>query len=239
MTALDIYDILRYSGKFTHLKFSDVDLQAKYEPFAEIKYYINKEEYTIYLTDSFRYVILSCTPYSDIKSLDLYIFNSVYNFNHSIKNVNSIISKFKTLLEKINKLDIHIQNRNIDKISLKTIINNYIKKTYDIDEELTFYMSTTLNKNHMTINFPSLNKRITNGNSYNNNLFNTSKEKYSNYIIDAHFKKNFSTITLNFYYDGELKKLYSTGKFESYQPLKNDITKIIRKEKLINLMTNE
>ena len=239
MTALEVYNFLKNSGKFSDLIFGEPNSNVRYSPFAEIKYIINKSEYTIFVTNEYQYSFFRCHPFTDIKGLEFVILNDFCEEK-------TIISNFKRLLKKIIKLDIYIQNREIDKIVIKDIINNHIKKTYNLNVDLTYGYLSKLFKNYMTIKFSPKNitsrikrKPLYQQVSYNKKLFDTSLEHYSKYDIWVFFNNNNSHVALNLYYDGESKKLLSIAKNESYQPFSNDITKIIRKEKLIKLMNDD
>lgn len=236
MTAFDIYEGLRLSGKFPDLTFNIINLQAKYTEFAEIKYHVNNSEYRIRVMDSFHSAEFICQPESDIRSINLCIVNCI---NETQIN-NSMISKFKRLLTKIDKLDIHLKNREIDKIILLPIINDYVTKNYNFNYNLCFYIPGLI-RNYITIKSSPLIRivRIRNRNQHNNSLFNTSKETYAKYTICVFIRTLDSNICLTFNYDGNLKTLVLINKSEAFVQFKNDITKIIRKEKLINLMTND
>jgi len=236
MTSLEVYNILRNSGKFPNLIFGETNSNVRYSSFAEIKYIINESEYIISVTDDYKFSFFNCHPFSDIKELEFTIIN---DFCVEKK----IISSFKTFLKKIIKLDIYIQKREIDKIGIKDTINNYIKKTYNHYDDLKYndFSVRGFHSDYITIQFSSKNSilRINSKKTYNDKLFDTSLEHYSRYNISVFLNNNNSNILLQLYYDGESKKLALISKIETNKTFSNDITKIIRKEKLIKLMTDD
>ena len=240
MTEFDLYNCLKNSGKFTDLIFSEINSEVKYTPFAEIIYYINKEKYIIYLTSTMSYFFISCHPINEIKSLDMYVYKNEFN------DLKRIISKFKLLLKKIDKLNTFVQNKKNDEILLYPIINGYIKKIYNFDIDLEYYYSG-ISKNYIKFKFSTSKYKLNNkiiihkSNRINKNfkLFDTSKEDCAVYIINAYFNTNNANVNLLFHYDNKIKQLILINKYELYKSKQNDITSIIRKEKLINLMIND
>ena len=141
-----------------------------------------------------------------------------------------VLSKFDELIRTIKKLDTFLSIRENDINKIQPIIENYIKKEYEID---------STDKIVITVKFPQTVYKI--GKKYRKTSFNIKKEKIRNIIYDVSVTNidTFFSISLFLIYNNDTGKLTLKNKYESYTPGKKDITKIIRSEKLKRLMSYE
>ena len=185
-------------------------------------YKIGKKKYILEITDDWKY----------------FVFDSGL-FKHNIKNIRvsiskkyatekSVLSKFREVLRRINKFHQIICNKEEHIKKIEPIIKSYIKTNYFIETDL-----------NLNVNFPK-SHYLVNG-RYRTTAFDTNKEnpenvKYSIFIVVTENKDDYH---FQFQFNVKQKKLILLKKLVNYYIAK-DVTKIIRSEKLKNLMlTNE
>jgi len=182
----------------------------------------SEDLYTIEITELNKKIYFTClTQFEDMKTI------SVEFSRESM--LSTILSKFKLIIKNIKKTDIFITKKQEHYNILLPIIINFIKTEYNI--ELNF----TEDKNFLKLNFKKT--EFYSNRKYRFTYFDVSKENisdisYNGYINISHENINYS---LTFDYSISMNKLILHQKIECYDH--KDISKIIRSEKIKNLMS--
>ena len=131
-----------------------------------------------------------------------------------------VLSKFGKIVKSINETDALIKSRQHYLEKVKPVIISVLKSQYNID----------FDGNNIKMDFPR-------------GFFNLNRKSPSNYIKEDDIRFNIliknekSQVSFNFIYDTKNKKLILDKREESYKGLSKDLTKIIRSEKLRNLLS--
>lgn len=149
-----------------------------------------------------------------------------------------ILFKFKLLLRYIKKLDFFISNKNEIEKKIKPIIISYIKKEYNVDIDFLNDEQLQL-RSFLKVSFPVITKYVRNKGS-KTFFFDFKKQKikdknitYQIYVRFYIINSKLSKVTFTMEYKDE--KITLIGKDEYYYNELEDITKIIRSEKLQSL----
>lgn len=213
MLFSEIFDILKRSKKYSKSNFR-YDYNSYYD-INTITYFIKNREYQIYITsdNEHNYYFKYDNFEMSIKSISVKISK---NFSEK-----SIINNFSKFIKYINKLDTLIIK--IDEILSKSkpIIKSYIKNEYNIqtdDCNIRIVLPKTsriIYKKYKTTNFDVV---IEDFNKINYDIYAVIKQDKIQYNFD-----------FRYYSDNKLSII---RRDINYRDLSNDITKIIRSEKL-------
>jgi len=214
LSKYEMIDIIRTSKKYNNSNFI-------FDDDSYITYVLGDKKYKISVDDNWRRLNLRYYAYGhNMKGIDV----SIPKRNADSKKV---LAKFREVIRNIIKMDnlIKIKEESLNKIT--PVIEDFLRKEYS----LTGIISVIPN-----IYFPSTTYYARNR-SRNSN-FDVSKEKPENlrFNVSASLTEGKFQCDLNFIYLPASKKLVLEKKDEFFRNCSKDITKIIRSEKLKNLI---
>jgi hypothetical protein len=212
MYGLDIIDTIRNSKKYSSSNFI---FEGDY-----INYVIGDIKYKISIQDDWKKLIFSYSQYKlNVKSIRVAI-----SKKHATEK--KVLSKFREVIRDINKLHIFLADKVEHHNKIEPIIKKYIEEKYSFIEP-TF---------ELRFSFPNSVYRV--GRRVISTTFNVSKEtpgKIMYEVLATGREGNFG-YSLQFVYNVKEKKLVLHRKEETFTNLSKDATKIIRSEKLKNLI---
>lgn len=195
-----------------------------------------EEENIFYTINGNRYQIEIWDRYS---KLTFYFRYSKYNVREvqiglvkEKANRKNVLSKFREIINSINKLDFFLKKREEYVNKIQPIILSYIKEQYYLND-IVFDGTNNI----FRMNFPKTS--ILKRRRYRTTSFDTTVEKIDkNFIFEPHVEIKDSGYNINFCFTfkTETNKLTLTSVEENYRNIGKDITKIIRGEKLRKLI---
>ena len=202
----------------THKSLSKCDL--KISETSIIEYRLDDSVYKIFLLDYLSKVRL-------LYEVNIHNGQGInFNISKRCKNPETVVRNFKKMLKGIDKVRYFINKLEYDTDKFTPRIQSYIKNNYDIDINL----ENNQPSNNLSVNFCDSilkyrKKNITIG-------FNFLIEKYANYNIYVTVKDINFDMSLQLMYYSNNDELILVSKCDTYKNLSNDITKIIRCERL-------
>jgi hypothetical protein len=208
-----------------HKKYSNFEFCNDYSSIHVI-YKIKEKEYKIDIIETLKKISFYY-PIIDINGSSIHII-----FNKNVR-CDTVLSKFRKIIKSIDLLDIVRRKREEFLAIIKPAIQNYIKKEFLIE-----YNFDTTSKKDFSLQYPRT--VIAKGKRMLSSEFDITKETiesvnkliYDMYVV---FYIGNTTNCLYLRFDSEKNKLTLSQKSVVYDDY-NDITKIIRSEKLKMLM---
>jgi hypothetical protein len=182
-----------------------------------ILYTLDNVEYSIFISDNLYYFELVCG------FVDYDIISKKVKILRKTKTSNTIVNSFKKIISNIDKYIFFKKNRDIDKIKIISSIKSLIYNMYMIDIDIFEDFNFSINFNKSTYLYRK---------KYVTTLFDVSKEKSASYNISLFVDTKSSKINFDFFYNTKNSQLYLNSYREEYCINSNDITKIIRSERL-------
>ena len=200
--------------------------------------FIFKYDYLIYITNGNEYRISFYDGYSKL-TFDYSIYKhgmrSVKVYISKKYDEKKILSKFGEFIRYMNKMDkaLSILNEQTNKVT--PFIHNFIKNEYGLNDSI-FKLDSN---NFIRLIFPkttTLYRRRARKTD-----FDIRKEKLDNIKFNVYcsFEEGNFICSLKFYFDYKDNLVTLYEKEERYKSTSKDITRIIRNEKLKNIMSNE
>lgn len=150
----------------------------------------------------------------------------IFTISKRSKTQETIVRNFKKIIKGIGRVQYFIKKLEYDTDKIVPRIQSYIKNNYDIDVNL----KDNFTSNTLSINFCDSILKYRKNNIITG--FNFLVEKEANYNIYVSVKDVNFDVSLELVYHSNNDELMLMSKYDIYKNLFNDITKIVRSERL-------
>jgi len=218
MTYIEIANII-----LTHKSLSKLNLK-RFDGSVDIIYTLNDTEYNIRLLEKLNKVsLIYYNRHKDISNINI-------DIHKRCTQPESVVRNFKKMIKCIHKFDIFKKEVEDDNKIIIDYIASYVKNKYNFD-----ILNVLSSRNYFSVSLCKTGLSYIKTVSYG---FNFLKEKTRNYDINVKiFDKN-TEVHLHFCYDSTSNNFVLMSISEAYVDFSNDITKIIRCEKLKNIINS-
>lgn len=225
LSKSQIIEIISTSKKYNNSNFI-FDISNQNYGNSYVTYIIGERKYKISIDDNWKRLNMRYSAYGhNMKPIDV-------SFPKRNTDAKKILAKFREVIRNVIKVDAFLKIKEESMVKLTPVIENFIRKEFSLTGTFSIIPNIT---------FPNTTYYVKNRGRGRSSSFDVSKEKPENlrFNVSVSLTQGKFKYDLVFAYLPISKKLILERKEESFDNYSKDITKIIRSEKLKNLIKNE